>query len=217
MKYLMLLTLLLFFGKTSARDTSYFAVLRTSLALADQEYSIPAYQNLANTCERIISLKKNEWLPLYYCSYAYTHMAYMTKDEERKDALLDRAQACADTALLINPRESEIQLLVALICYGRMEINPMFRAATYFPRSNDALEKAKALNPQNPRIYYLEGESTLHKPEFLGGGVEAALPILEKALKYYRKFEAPFDIYPHWGEKSTVDLYEECKGGIEQK
>ncbi len=217
MKYLMLIALVLFVGKVSASDTTYFAVLRTSLALADQEYSIPAYQNLANSCERIIVLKKNDWLPLYYCAYAYTHMAYMTKDEERKDNLLDKAQACAETAILINPGESEIQLLVALICYGRMEINPMFRAATYFPRSNDALEKAKALNPENPRIYYLEGKSTLYKPEFLGGGLEAALPILEKAMQNYREFEAPFDIYPHWGEKSTITLYEECKRGIEQK
>ncbi len=213
----MLIALVLFVGKVSASDTSYFAVLRSSLALADQEYSIPAYQNLANSCERIIVLKKNDWLPLYYCAYAYTHMAYMTKDEERKDALLDKAQACTDTAILINPGESEIQLLVALICYGRMEINPMFRAATYFPRANEALEKAKALNTENPRIYYLEGKSTLYKPEFLGGGVEASLPILEKALQYYREFEPPFDIYPHWGEESTIDLYEECKAGIEQE
>ena len=211
----MLLALLLFVGLASASDTSYYAVLRTSLALSDQEYSIPAYQNLANTCERILVLKKNEWLPLYYCSYAYTHMAYMTKDEERKDALLDKAQACADSALAINPGESEIQLLVALICYGRMEINPMFRATTYFPRASDALEKAKALNPENPRIYYLEGKSTLYKPDFLGGGAEAAFPILEKALQYYREFEAPFDIYPHWGEENTIDLYEECKEKIE--
>ncbi len=217
MKYLMLIAMVLFVGKVSASDTTYFAVLRTSLVLADQEYSIPAYQNLANTCERILVLKKKEWLPLYYCAYAYTHMAYMTKDEEKKDALLDKAQTCTDTAILINPGESEIQLLVALICYGRMEINPMFRAATYFPRSNDALEKAKTLNPENPRIYYLEGKSTLYKPEFLGGGVEAALPILEKSMQNYGEFEAPFDIYPHWGEKSTITLYEECKRGIEQK
>ena len=214
MRNLILLALVFLALEASANDTSYFAALRSSLELANQEYSITAYQNLANTCQRIMVQKEKEWLPFYYAAYAYTHMAYMTKDEERKDALLDRAQNCTDTALVINPRESEIQLLVALICYGRMEINPMFRATTYFPRASEALKKAKALNPENPRIYYLEGKSALYKPDFLGGGAEGALPILEKALLYYRESEAPFDIYPHWGEESTRDLYMKCKGGI---
>ena len=214
MKYLLLIAFALFAENVTANDTTYFAVLRTSLELADQEYTIPAYQDLANTCERIIVIKENDWLPLYYCAYAYAHLAYMTEDEEKKDALLDRAQTCADKALAINPMESEIQLVVALICYGRMEINPMFRAPTYFPLANSSLEKARALNPENPRIYYLEGKSTLYKPDFLGGGAEAALPILEEALRYYREFKAPFDIYPHWGEEESMRLYEECKGKI---
>jgi hypothetical protein len=215
MKYIVFLAIVLCAENASANDTSYFAVLKTSLALADQEYTIPAYQNLANTCERIMAIKENEWLPFYYCAYA--HLAYMTTDEERKDALLDRAQAYVDIALTINPGESEIPLVVALICYGRMEINPMLRAPTYFPQANNALEKARALNPENPRIYYLKGKSTLYKPEFLGGGIVAALPILEKALQCYREFKAPFDIYPHWGEEESILLYEECKGRIEQE
>jgi len=217
MKNLMFLAFALYAGNMTANDTTYFAVLRTSLALADQEYTVPAYQNLANTCERITAIKKNEWLPLYYCAYACAHLAYMTRDEEKKDALLDRAQACIDTAMTINPGESEIYLVVALICYGRMEINPMVRAVTYFPLANSALEKSRSLNPENPRIYYLEGKSTLYKPDFLGGGAEGALPVLEKALRYYREFKAPYDIYPHWGEEDTILLYEECKGKIAQE
>lgn len=217
MKKLLLVTLLFLVIKASANDTSYYAVLRNSLVLADQEYSISTYQNLANTCERIIDVRENEWLPIYYRAYAYVHMGYMTKDEEEKDALLDKAQTSADAAFLMNPMESEIQLVQALICYGRMEINPMFRGTIYFPKANTALEKAKALNSKNPRIYYLEGKSTIHKPDFMGGGVEAALPILEKALRYYTEFEAPFDIYPHWGEKSTFALYQYCMEEIEKE
>lgn len=217
MKNLLLIVLLLMAAKASANDTSYYAVLRNSLVLADQEYSLSAYQNLANTCDRIIALREKEWLPAYYRAYAYAHLGYMTEDEERKDALLDKAQASADAALILNPEESEIQLVLALICYGRMEINPMFRATIYFPKANAALERAKELNPGNPRIYYLEGKSTIYKPAFMGGGSEAALAILEKSLQYYREFVPPSDIYPHWGEESTRTLYEECKEEIEEE
>lgn len=181
------------------------------------EYNISTYQNLANTCERIIAVRENEWLPIYYRAYAYVHIGYMTKDEEEKDRFFDKAQASIDAAFTMNPRESEIQLVQALICYGRLEINPMFRATKYFPRANAALEKAKELDSKNPRIYYLEGKTTIYKPVFLGGGKKAALPILEKALQYYTEFEAPFDIYPHWGEKSTLALYKNCMEEIEKE
>jgi len=214
MKNLLFISLLMLTIQVSANDTSYYAAIRNSLELADQEYCITTYQNLANTCDRIIALRENEWLPVYYRAYAYVYLGYMTSDEEEKDKLLDEAQASADAALNLNPEESEIQLVLALICYGRMEINPMFRATIYFPRASAALEKAKELNPVNPRIYYLEGKSTTYKPAFMGGGPEAALPILEQALQYYREFVPPSDIYPHWGEEETRKLYQECREGI---
>jgi len=216
MKVFLFIALLLISLASFASDTTYYAVLRNSLALADQEYSISTYQNLANTCDRIIAMRKKEWLPAYYRAYAYAHLGYMTEDEEEKDALLDKAQASADAALILNPEESEIQLVMALICYGRMEINPMFRATIYFPKANAALEKAKELSPGNPRIYYLEGQSTIYKPAFMGGGAEAALPILEKALQCYMEFVHPFDLYPHWGEEETLSLYQDCKDEIEE-
>ena len=93
----------------------------------------------------------------------------------------------------------------------------MFRGAIYFPKANDALEKAKALHSKNPRIYYLEGKSSIHNPAFMGGGVEAVLPILEKAIQYYKQFVPPFDIYPHWGEESTLALYQYCRKEIEKE
>ena len=92
MKYLLLIAFALFAENVTANDTTYFAVLRTSLELADREYTIPAYQNLANTCERIIAIKENDWLPLYYCAYAYANLAYMTEDEEKKDELRSKIE-----------------------------------------------------------------------------------------------------------------------------
>jgi hypothetical protein len=217
MKKRIFFTLLFVSIKASASDTTYFAALRSSLELADREYSITTYRNLANTCDRIIALKENQWLPVYYRAYAYVHLGYMTADEEEKDRLLDEAQVSADAAFRLNPEESENQLLLAMICYGRMEINPMTRATIYFPRANEALEKAKELNPRNPRIYYLEGKSTTFKPVFMGGGPEAALPILELALHYFKDFVAPYDLYPRWGQEDTLQLYRECGRRIEEK
>lgn len=217
MKNLIPILLLFQLVSASASDTTYYAALRSALQLADREYSFGPYQNLANTCDRIMAVCEWEWLPVYYRAYAYVHMAYMTKDEERKDALLDEAQASADAALDLNSEESEIQLVHALICYGRMEINPMFRATIYFPKAKAALERALELKPENPRIYYLEGETALYKPAFMGGGAEAALPMLEKSLHLFQEFVPPHDLYPHWGLESTRALYEKCKEIIQEE
>jgi hypothetical protein len=217
MKNLAMLTLLLLSMQVVASDTSYFAALRSSLELADKEYTVSAYQNLANTCDRIMAIKEDQWLPVYYRAYACIHLAYMTAEEEEKDRLLDQAQVSADAAFTLNPEESENQLLLAMICYGRMEINPMTRATIYFPMASEALERAKKLNPENPRIYYLEGKTTTFKPVFMGGGPEAAWPILEQALQYFKEFDLPFDLYPHWGEEDTLELYRECGRRIEGK
>lgn len=217
MKNLISIPLLFLLVSASAIDTTYYAVLRSALHQTHREYRYDTYQNLANTCHRIMAVCEREWLPVYYLAYAYVHMAYMTKDQERKDALLDEAQASADAVEELNPKESEIQLVHALICYGRMEINPMFRATIYFPKAKAALERARELNPENPRIYYLEGETALYKPAFMGGGAKAALPLLEKSLGYFREYLPPHDLYPRWGLESTLALYEKCKEIIQEE
>jgi tetratricopeptide (TPR) repeat protein len=207
-----LLTYFLFMMATicSADDTSYWATLKESLRMADSAYCMMTYQNLANCCDRIIRLYENDWLPWYYKAYACTHLGFMAGDESEKDLMYDVAQESLEAAIRINPDESENHVLQALICYGRMEINPMVRATVYYPRANAALEKAKELNPDNPRIYFLEGKSTLYKPDFLGGGIEAAIPILQKALECYTEFEAPYAVYPYWGKENTRALYDKC-------
>ncbi|MEZ5072684.1 MAG: hypothetical protein R2751_17425 [Bacteroidales bacterium] len=86
----------------------------------------------------------------------------------------------------------------------------MARAPVNLARAGAALEKAKAQNPGNPRIPYLEGKSTLYKPPFLGGGPEAALPLLERALELYEKDAPPGSLLPHWGGDDARRLREEC-------
>lgn len=201
----------------SADNTSYWAVLEESLRMADSAYCMMTYQNLANCCERITRVYEEEWISWYYKAYAYTHLGFMTSDETHKDLMYDVAQESLEAAIRINPDESENHVLQALICYGRMEINPMVRATVYFPKANAALERAKELNPDNPRIYYLEGQSTLYKPDFLGGGTEAAIPILQKALECYEKFEAPYTVYPYWGKENARTLYDKCMEVMKEK
>ena len=49
------------------------------------------------------------------------------------------------------------------------------------------LEKAKELNPDNPRIYLQRGISKFYTPKMFGGGKKAAAPYFEKAQGLFAK------------------------------
>jgi len=210
MKHLMNILLILSPFIIQANEPDYYKFLEKRLKATDSVYNKNNFQRLSNLCDRIIQATNDEWLPWYYKSYANTHLGFMASDEETKDHRLDIAQDALDSAMHIYPHESENYVLQALIYFGRMEINPMTRSMIYYPRAEAALNKAKEYNPQNPRIYYLEGQALLYKPSFLGGGKEAAKPVLAHSLKCFNTFDAPYEIYPSWGRKATSALYEKC-------
>jgi hypothetical protein len=76
----------------------------------------------------------------------------------------------------------------------------------YSIKANEAFAKAEAINPDNPRIYFLQGQNLLYTPEAFGGGVEAACPLLRKALEKYNTFVPASDYSPDWGKESTDKL-----------
>ena len=65
------------------------------------------------------------------------------------------------------------------------------------------------LNPNNPRLYYLQGESLFGTPVQFGGGHDKAKPVFEKALDLF-KAEQPKPLYPNWGRKATEDKIAQC-------
>jgi hypothetical protein len=68
-----------------------------------------------------------------------------------------------------------------------------------------SLETAKALNPENPRIYFLEGINKANLPPSMGGGPELAKPILEEAVAKFEAFQNSDPLWPHWGEDAARD------------
>jgi tetratricopeptide (TPR) repeat protein len=210
-KTVILILIVLTVQTVFSQDTAYYSVLRKGINVSNQGYSSENFLELANTCERIIAVKPGQWLPHYYCAYAYINMSFIEKNTDTKNAYCEKAKTLIEKAFTINPSESELNVLEALLCYAVMEINPMVNGLIYLPKANKALEIAKTINPGNPRIYYLNGKSTMYMPEFLGGGKKAAYPILKQALELYNKFIPETNLHPDWGKGSTVELLYECK------
>jgi len=64
-----------------ANDTTYYATIRKELRQIELSGSYENYMALSNTCERIMILKPNEWLPIYYKTYTLLKIGELNSDE----------------------------------------------------------------------------------------------------------------------------------------
>jgi len=161
--------------------------------------------------ERISQAEPKQWLPLYYNSYSLIQLSFDESNAEKRDQLLDRAQENLDQAMALHPGESELHVLQAFLYPSRIMVDPMGRGMQYLDQIFSSLEKARQLDPDNPRIYFLEGVHKLNLPPSMGGGAETAKPILEKAAEKFAACQAPSEIWPNWGEETNRSELEKLR------
>jgi hypothetical protein len=213
MKKISLLLLgFLFVASANAQSDKYVAAMKKNLSQFDTVKTTTDYQGLSGAFERIGDAEKTQWLPYYYAALALTtpgwQDAKLDKDvnAEKIKALCDKADALTKD----NEDKAEILSIRNMAATQQMLVDPPNRWPTYGPESDKYLQKAKELNANNPRLYYLEGAGIFGKPERYGGGKANAKPILEKAIAMY-KAEQPKPLYPHWGQKQAEDMLAQCQ------
>jgi len=91
----------------------------------------------------------------------------------------------------------------------QMLMDPQTRWATYGKTAGEALQKGMQADPNNPRLYYLQGMSLFGTPPQFGGGKDKAKPLFEKSLALY-KAAHPAPLAPTWGQKQTEDMLAQC-------
>jgi hypothetical protein len=77
------------------------------------------------------------------------------------------------------------------------------RAMTLGMASFSAMSRGVSLEPENPRIHLLQGQSLLYVPEAFGGGAAAAITSLQKALGLFEKEKTSEAGVPSWGLDET--------------
>ena len=119
---------------------------------------------------------------------------------------MDEAQALApdDTA------KSEICAVRNMAYTQQMLVDPQTRWMTYGQQAAQTLQTGMKLNPNNPRLYYLQGMSLFNTPVQFGGGKDKAKPLFEKAIELY-KVENPLPLYPNWGRSHAEQQLALCQ------
>jgi len=193
---------------STAQSDKYVDAMNKNLALFDSAKTTADFQALANSFERIGEAEKTQWLPYYYAGLALATSGWSDPKLD-KDANSTRINTLCDKAAALD-NNSEIFALRNMSATQQMMVDPQTRWQTYGMQASQDLEEGLKLNPDNPRLYYLRGESIFNTPPAFGGGKDKAKPVFEKALALFQT-DHPKPMYPSWGKQRTEEQLAQCQ------
>ncbi len=194
-----------------AQEDPYLTMMQQSIAQLDKNASVADFQVSANQFERAATVKTEEWLPNYWAAYCYAMMSYMAENIDTKDQYADQAEKFFKKIEASQQENDEVWVMKAYIAQAKLAADPMSRWQSQGGIFQSALEKAKKLNTQNPRIYLLRGQNLLNTPESFGGGKASACPLFLQADEKFSNFKPVSSIHPDWGRGYMEDILKECK------
>lgn len=186
--------------------------LQTTFTDFENSKDFAGLQNVSNKFGLIAKKWNDKWIAQFYPAYSLTVLSYAEKKADKRDVFLDEAEIYLESAMS-KTKNDELYVVAAMIANARVAIKSS-RYKKYGEIFNAYIDSAKSVNPNNPRIYYLEGTNIYYTPKMFGGGPKKALPLFEKADALYQN-EKDGDVYkPYWGKKQNSDLLKQCKEEI---
>lgn len=205
-----ILSLLTMATMLSAQSPKFEDGMTKALAQMDTASNAASFLSAGNTFERIAKAEKNQWLPYYYSALCRVTGCYMTGDVAKYDAILDVAFEHISIADSLSPDNSEIYVVRSMINGARIAVDPMTRGQQYGMMTMMQLSKAMSLDPNNPRAFYVMGQSLMYTPEQYGGGKDKACPMLFSAKSKYASFVPAGPLYPNWGAEQLDEALKQC-------
>jgi tetratricopeptide (TPR) repeat protein len=182
----------------------YVAVYDTSKNEQARKAAFLGFINVANA-------DTTNWIAQYYAGYCLSLNAlYEEKELLVKEKVFQSALNYTNKAIKLAPNESEVHLLKGMINGMRIYADST-KGATLGKEVTSLFEKAKSLNPENPRVYLMLGESAMYTPKENGGGKEIAIENLELAVKKFKAFKNDDPTFPHWGADRAKEMLEKAK------
>ena len=200
----LILTITLCTFTSYGQEDAYINTMLATMESMDYATGKEDFLKCASQFERIATAEQSKWLPYYYGANSLIILSFDESNGDEKDLILDRAQLMLDQAFELAPEESELFALQAFLYPSRIMVDPMGRGMLYMEKMFQSLATAKALNPENPRTFFLEGVNKLNMPPSMGGGPEAAKPILEMADTKFKAFQNEDPLWPKWGEEANL-------------
>ncbi len=206
MKKLVFLSMAMMFAVIAfAQSEKYTKKMTELLSRIDSMNSVDQLNTMSASFERVGDAEKTQWLPYYYAALTKINATYqqiggkMGGTSAITDPATDIAEAFIKKALALTKENSEIWIINKMIASLRMMGDPMSRFMQYGPIAAEALATAKAMDPNNPRSYILEGQDKFYTPEQFGGSKTEAKKLFDKATELFKTFKPETALHPNWG------------------
>ncbi len=165
-----------------------------------------------NLFERIGKAEKENWLPYYYAAQVHITTTFSSKDQDNIESRLKKAQDYLNEAKTFSKEDNaEILILEALLYTAYVTSNPSVYAMTHAPKVEALYQKAKVLEPENPRAILCHAEWKMGDAKFWGKDPKAFCPEVEKAILYFEKESPTIPFYPTWGKNQVTRVQKNCE------
>lgn len=164
------------------------------------------------TFERIASVEKSNWLPNYYIAFINTIDAFGTKDKDKVNALIAKAQEALDNATAISPNNSELMVVQAMLYTAILVQDPMTNGQKYSALAMEQYNKALIIDPKNPRVLFSKAEFEIGGAKYWGTDTKPMCDAITKSLELFANFKPESPFHPNWGkDRAEKVLAETCK------
>jgi tetratricopeptide (TPR) repeat protein len=209
-KFLITLLALVFAVQFVKADDFTDAITKSKQHLkeAADKNDMKAYSKVRGEFERILQLKKNQWLVNYYIAQVDFLMSYDAIEKKDNDAIkkyTESALDLLDKSTDMKDDFAEAYILKMSVISNRW-IYEFDKMNDIIAKSSEAKDKAKQLEADNPRFYLIDGMITYYTPENFGGGVDKALPLFQKSYELFQTYKPKDETYPNWGYETAAGM-----------
>ena len=185
-------------GSAQAAPVQWADTVATEIDRASLSGDLAKVDAAAALASRVATAYPNDGLMVHYHGYAvYRQATAHTAAGHDVTPLFVQAQGILERSLKLRPL-AETHIVLSSID-GQLIAKDPSRGMELGMRSQASASAAMKLDPQNPRVWLLRGQSAIFTPEQYGGGLAAAQEQLEHAVELFAK-DAPKAGDPSWGK-----------------
>ena len=194
-----------------SQNSEYYQAMGQSLGGYANCKTGDDFRILGNQFERIAQAETAQWLPLYYHANCNIIAAFIEADPAKKDAILDVAEKSMNRMIALAPDEAEVYALQAMLYTARLVVNPMERGQEYGMLSGQAVGKALAIDPSNPRAKLIRLQNEMGTAQFFGKDTKGYCDEARQLLEGWDNYKPKSQLHPNWGKDQAAGIVESCK------
>lgn len=161
--------------------------------------------------ERIAAAETNSWLPNYYVALVNTTTAFGTKDKEKINLLLSKAQNALDVEMIKDQNNAELYVMQAMINTAWIVFDPMTNGQKLSGPTIEIYNKALVIDPNNPRVVFSKAEFEIGGAKFWGQDTKPMCAQIDKAIELFATFKPETPFSPKWGLDRALIAQKNCK------